>query len=60
MDLKERFYKAYNNLPLGLRDEIILVIHDESVTWKIIRLEIDNNTPLSSEILDKLASLEII
>lgn len=60
MDLKERFYKAYNNLPLGLRDEIILVINDESVTWKIVRLEIDNNTPISSEILEKLATLEII
>lgn len=25
MDLKERFYKVYNNLPLGLREEVILV-----------------------------------
>lgn len=60
MDLKERFYKAYNNLPLGIRDEVILVIKDESVTWKVARLEIDNNTPLSKEILEKLAELKII
>lgn len=60
MDLEERFYKAYNNLPLGIRDEVILVINDESVTWKVARLEIENDTPLSKEILEKLAELEII
>lgn len=60
MDLKERFYKTYNNLPLALRDEVILVIKDEPITWKITRLEIDNNTPLSTEMLEKLAELKII
>lgn len=60
MDLKERFYKTYNNLPLSLREEIILVIKDEPITWKVARLEIDNNTLLSTEILEKLAELRII
>lgn len=60
MELKDRFYKAYNNLPLGLREEIILVINDESITWKVARLEIDNDTPISTEILEKLAALQII
>jgi hypothetical protein len=60
MDSKERFYKVYNNLPLGVRDEVILVIKDEPVTWKVAKLEIDNNTPLSKEILEKLIALQII
>ena len=60
MDLKERFYNVYNNLPLGVRDEVILVVKDEPITWKVARLEIDSNTPLSNEILEKLASLQII
>lgn len=60
MDIKQRFYKTYNNLPLGVRDEFILVINNESITWKVARLEIDNNTPLSKEILEKLASLNFI
>jgi len=60
MELKERFYKAYNNLPLGLREEIILVINDEPITWKVARLEVDNNTSLSKEIVEKLAAMEII
>jgi len=60
MDLKERFYKVYNNLPLNLREEVVLVIGDESLTWKVIRLEVDNNTKLSKTILEKLVSLEFI
>ena len=60
MDLKQRFYQVYNNLPLGVRDEVILVINNESVTWKVARLEIDNDTPLSKEILKKLEELKFI
>ena len=60
MGLKERFYKTYANLPLGVRDEVILVVNDEAITWRVAKLEIDNDTPLSEEILEKLAALEII
>lgn len=60
MSLQERFYKVYNNLPLNLRDEVILVINDEAITWKVARLEIDQNTKLSKTILEKLAALGII
>lgn len=60
MKRSEHFYKAYNNLPLGIRDEVILVVQDEPITWKVARLEIDSNTPLSKEILDKLIALKII
>ena len=59
-DYKERFYKVYENLPLGIREETVLVINGEPVTWKVIKLEIDNNTPLSSEMLNKLISLGFI
>lgn len=60
MDRKERFYKAYNNLPLNLREEVILVINDEPITWKVARLEIDGNTNLSDIILKKLDALKFI
>lgn len=60
MDLKERFYKAYHRVPLGVRDEPILIINDDSISWRVARLEIDENTPLSKEILEKLAALKII
>ena len=60
MDLKEEFYKIYNNLPLNLREEVILVISDEPITWNVAKLEIDQNTKLSLEILEKLSALKII
>ncbi|MCJ7740903.1 hypothetical protein MUP32_06370 [Candidatus Microgenomates bacterium] len=60
MDLKEKFYKVYNNLPLNLRDEVIIVIGEEPVTWKVARLEIDQNTKLAQTILEKLDALHII
>lgn len=60
MNLKERFYKVFSNLPLGLREEIVLVINEDPITWRVAKLEIDNDTPLSKEILTKLAELEII
>lgn len=60
MEFRECFYNVYNNLPLGVRDEVILVVNDEPITWKVAKLEIDNDTPLSKEILEKLVALEII
>ena len=60
MDLQERFYKVYNNLPLGTRDEIVLVINNEPITWKVAKLEVDNKTPISKEIMEKLTSLNFI
>jgi len=60
MELKEKFYKVYNNLPLNIREEIILVINDEPITWKVAKIEIDQDTALSKEILEKLTILRII
>ena len=60
MTLKEKFYKIYGNLPLSTRDEIILVIQGEAISWKVVKLEIDNDTELSKEILIKLEELGII
>lgn len=60
MELKEKFYRVYSNLPLNVRDEIVVVINNEPITWKVARLEIDNDTPLAKEILEKLSLLKII
>ncbi len=60
MELKENFFKVYNNLPLSLRDEVILVLNNESITWKVARIEVENDTQLSKEILNDLKRLEII
>lgn len=60
MSKKENFYKVYSNLPLNIRDEIVLVVENEPITWKVAKLEIDNNTKLGNIILEKLEALKII
>lgn len=58
---KERFFKVYANLPINLRREIVLVLPEKGpITWNVAYLEIDNDTPLGEEILQKLIDLKII
>ena len=57
---RQRFYKAYSNLPLNLRDEVIIVVDSEPISWKVAKLEIDHETKLGDEILRKLENIEII
>ncbi|MBU4075100.1 MAG: hypothetical protein KKI06_00020 [Euryarchaeota archaeon] len=56
----ERFIKVYSNLPINLRNEIILVVDDQPLTWNVAYMEIKNNTTLGKIILQKLLELEII
>ncbi|MFY9484719.1 MAG: hypothetical protein WAP74_03830 [Patescibacteria group bacterium] len=60
MDLKERFYKVYSNIPLNLRREIVVVIDNEPITWQVAKLEVDNDTNLGKQILEQLEALKII
>jgi hypothetical protein len=57
---KDKFFKVYVNLPLNLREEVILVLGDEPITWKVAYLEISEETPLGKRILEKLEALEFI
>lgn len=60
MGKEQIFHKIYNNLPLNLREEVIVVINNEPITWRVARLEIDGKTKLGEEILEKLAAQDII
>ena len=57
---KAKFYQSYSNLPLELRTEICIVIDGEPITWNVAKLEIDNNTEKSIELLQKLFDLSIL
>jgi hypothetical protein len=57
---KNRFYKVYGNLPLNVRDEIVVVINGEPMSWKVAKVEVDNDTRISKLILSRLIALEII
>lgn len=56
----ERFIKVYSNLPINLRNEIILVVDNQPLTWNVAYMELKNNTTLGKIILQKLLELEII
>ena len=58
---REKFLKIYANLPLGVRQEIILVLDDRGpITWDVAFIEVDNDTALSKIILEKLEKLQFI
>ncbi|MEK7131146.1 MAG: hypothetical protein AAB797_00215 [Patescibacteria group bacterium] len=60
-DARENFLKIYANLPIGVRQEIILVLEDgRPITWDVAFIEVQQDTELSSAILEKLESLQII
>lgn len=58
---KDKFFKVYANLPLNLRDEVVLVLPEKGpVTWNVAYLEISSDTLLGDIILKKLIELDII
>lgn len=58
--LRENFLKVYSNIPLSLRDEIILVFEGKPITWNVAYLEIKANTEIGLKILQELKSLNLI
>lgn len=57
---RERFLRAYANLPLNTRKEIILVLEEGPITWEVAYFEVKNNTPKGEIILAKLDELKLI
>lgn len=58
---KEKFFRVYANLPLNLRNDVVLVLPDRGpITWNVAYLEINNETELGVIIVNKLVELEII
>lgn len=61
MEGKDRFIRVYSNLPINLRNEVILVLPNiGSITWNVAYLEINGETELGKIIIDKLIELKII
>lgn len=60
-NLREKFLKVYANVPLNLRDEIVLVLDGKGpITWNVAYFEIKEKTEISEKILQELASLKLI
>ncbi len=59
-DTTALFLRTYANLPLNARNEIIVVVDDEPMTWRSAKVEIDNDTRKSQQILKQLIELDIL
>ncbi|HEX4104519.1 MAG TPA: hypothetical protein VHZ04_03555 [Candidatus Paceibacterota bacterium] len=67
-ELKARFLKAYANIPLQMRGEVIAFLDKRlmkedmrvPITWDVAYLEVQQNTALGEKILRELAGLELI
>ncbi len=66
---REEFLRAYANLPLNIRKEVILILEEKNergevikqpISWEVAYLEVRNNTPRSEKILEKLEEQKLI
>lgn len=58
---REKFLKIYANLPISVRQEIILVLaNNQPITWNAAFIEVNANTKISKIILEKLQRLGFI
>jgi len=64
INLREKFLKAFANLPLNTREEIILVLEEsgrkQPITWNVAYFEVKNNTARSEDILKRLERLGLV
>jgi len=60
MEARERFLNIYANLPLNLRNEIVLVLEGEPLTWNAAYIEVKNSTKKGAKILKKLDEMGFI
>ncbi len=57
---EQRFRKVYASLPINTRAEIIIVINKQPISWNLAFKEIESETKLGKEILEKLIAMEFI
>ncbi len=58
---RDVFLRHYANLPIPVRKEIILDLGERGpITWDVAFREVRAETPLGSEILNKLVELKFI
>ncbi|MBI2618274.1 hypothetical protein HYW58_02365 [Candidatus Kaiserbacteria bacterium] len=60
MENKDRFIKVYSNLPINLRNEVVLVLQNKPITWNVAFLEVNSETETGKEIVKNLIELKII
>ena len=58
---KEKFFRVYANLPVGLRDQVVIVVPEVGpMSWNAAYTEVSNNTKIGDSIVEKLIEQKII
>jgi hypothetical protein len=58
---KEQFFRVYANLPVGVRDQVVIVMPEVGpMSWNAAYVEVNNGTKLGDSIVEKLIELKII
>ena len=57
---REKFLKAYANLPEPEREQVIAIVDNKTYSWNVAYAEISNNTALGKKILTKIEYLGIL
>ncbi len=58
--MRERFLRAYANVPDDIREDILAVVDGEPYTWKTSYLAIKDNTYKGKKILKILEDMKIL
>ncbi len=59
-ELKAKFVRAYANLPVPERSQVVAVIDNKPYSWDVGYTEISNDTELGKKILKKMKLLGIL
>lgn len=59
MDIS-RFLNVYANLPPRLKNQIVVVVDDEPMTWNAVYLELKEESEIGKKALKALIEMEII
>lgn len=58
---KEKFFRVYSNLPIGLRDQVVIMLPEVGpMSWNAAYVEVNNGTKIGDAIVEKLIELKII
>lgn len=58
---KEKFFRVYSNLPIGLRDQVVIMLPKVGpMSWNAAYVEVSNGTKIGDEIVEKLIELKIV
>jgi len=59
-ELKAKFMRAYPNLPLPERSQVVAVVDEKPFSWDVVYAEVSNNTKLGDKILEKMRLIGIL